>query len=37
MKRLALGLLLASIAGAAGAADMSARPAYTKAPMMSPA
>jgi outer membrane immunogenic protein len=37
MKRVALGLLLASIAGAAGAADMSARPAYTKAPMMSPA
>src|SRR5437763_6169199 len=38
MKRVALGLLLASIAGAAGAADMSApRAAYTKAPMMSPA
>ena len=37
MKRVFLGLLLASIAGAAGAADMSARPAYTKAPMMSPA
>jgi outer membrane immunogenic protein len=38
MKRLALGLLLASIAGAAGAADMSAaRAPYTKAPMMSPA
>src|SRR4051795_6966700 len=37
MKRVVLGLLLASIAGAAGAADMSARPAYTKAPMMSPA
>src|SRR4051794_9083003 len=37
MKRLALGLLMASIAGAAGAADMSARPAYTKAAMMSPA
>jgi len=33
MKRLALGLLLASIAGAASAADMSApAPAYTKAP-----
>ena len=38
MKRLALGLLLASIAGAACAADMSApRAAYTKAPAMSPA
>ena len=37
MKRVVLGLLLASIAGAAGAADMSARPAYTKAAMMSPA
>src|SRR5947207_2363693 len=38
MKRVVLGLLLASIAGAAGAADMSApRAAYTKAPMMSPA
>jgi len=33
MKRLALGLLIASIAGAASAADMSApAPAYTKAP-----
>ena len=38
MKRLALGLLLASVAGAAGAADVSApRAPYTKAPMMSPA
>jgi outer membrane immunogenic protein len=37
MKRVVLGLLLASIAGVAAAADMSARPAYTKAPMMSPA
>jgi outer membrane immunogenic protein len=38
MKRLALGLLLASLAGAAGAADVSApRAPYTKAPMMSPA
>src|SRR3954453_18962233 len=38
MKRLALGLLLASVAGAAGAADVSApRAAYTKAPIMSPA
>ena len=36
MKRLALGLLLASIAGAACAADMSAPPAYTKAPAISP-
>jgi outer membrane immunogenic protein len=38
MKRLALGLLLASIAGAASAADMSApRAPYTKAPALSPA
>ena len=38
MKRLALGLLLASIAGAASAADMSAPgPAYSKAPAVSPA
>jgi outer membrane immunogenic protein len=38
MKRFTLGLLLASIAGAAGAADMSAaRAPYTKAPMMGPA
>src|ERR1700736_6493275 len=36
MKRLALGLLLASIAGAASAADLSAPPAYTKAPAISP-
>jgi outer membrane immunogenic protein len=37
MKRLALGLLLASIAGAASAADLSApRAAYTKAPAVSP-
>jgi outer membrane immunogenic protein len=37
MKRIALGLLLASIAGAAGAADMSApRATYTKAPAISP-
>jgi outer membrane immunogenic protein len=37
MKRLALGLLLASIASAASAADMSAPRAYTKAPAISPA
>jgi outer membrane immunogenic protein len=38
MKRLALGLLLASIAGAAYAADISApAAAYTKAPAVSPA
>jgi outer membrane immunogenic protein len=39
MKKLALGLLLASIAGAASAADLSAprSAAYTKAPAMSPA
>jgi outer membrane immunogenic protein len=38
MKRLALGLLLASVACAAGAADVSApRAPYTKAPMMSAA
>src|SRR5690349_12589742 len=38
MKRLVLGLLLASVAGAAGAADVSApRAPYTKAPIMSPA
>jgi outer membrane immunogenic protein len=36
MKRLALGLLLASIAGAASAADLSAPRAYTKAPVVSP-
>jgi outer membrane immunogenic protein len=37
MKRLALGLLLASIAGAASAADMSAPPPrYAKAPVVSP-
>jgi outer membrane immunogenic protein len=37
MKRLALGLLLASIAGAASAADISApAPAYAKAPAVSP-
>jgi outer membrane immunogenic protein len=36
MKRLALGLLLASIAGAASAADLSAPRAYTKAPALSP-
>jgi outer membrane immunogenic protein len=37
MKRIALGLLLASIAGAASAADLSApRAAYTKAPALSP-
>jgi outer membrane immunogenic protein len=37
MKRLALGLLLASIAGAASAADISApSAAYTKAPAISP-
>ena len=37
MKKLALGLLLASIAGAASAADLSApRAAYTKAPAVSP-
>jgi outer membrane immunogenic protein len=39
MKKLALGLLLASIAGAASAADLSAprSAAYTKAPALSPA
>jgi outer membrane immunogenic protein len=39
MKRLALGLLLASIAGAASAADLSAprAAAYTKAPVVNPA
>ena len=39
MKKLALGLLLASIAGAASAADLSAprSAAYTKAPAVSPA
>ena len=36
MKRLALGLLFASIAGAASAADMSAPPPYAKAPVVSP-
>ena len=36
MKKLALGLLLASIAGAASAADISAPRAYTKAPVVSP-
>jgi outer membrane immunogenic protein len=37
MKKLALGLLLASIAGAASAADLSTpRAAYTKAPAVSP-
>src|ERR1700690_2409406 len=34
MKRVALGLLLASIAGAACAADLPAAPAYSKAPAM---
>jgi outer membrane immunogenic protein len=36
MKRLALGLLLASIAGAASAADLSAPPPYAKAPAVAP-
>lgn len=37
MKRLALGLLLATVAGAACAADLAPRAAYTKAPPLSPA